>query len=357
MKIGIIGLPQTGKKELFELLTHHKVSEKDIASGKPVKSFAEIRDPRFDTLVSMYKPEKEARPRIDMELLPKLEKDSISKGEIFKDIDDLDAICHVVRAFKNDSIYHMNGSVDPRRDIDFVNSELILNDLMFIEKRLERLEKDVKKTNDKAAVKERELLTRLKSHLDKELPLRLVELNAEEKKMLSSYPFITLKEMIIVLNISEDDLKNSGLIETFKMAYRPLKIDVMPVSAKIESEIAGLESEKERKEFLISLGIEEPAIDVLTRLCLKALSLISFFTVGTDEVKQWLVARGASAPEAAGVIHSDIEKGFIRAELIKYNDLITLGSEEKVKEAGKFCLKGKDYTVEDGDILNFRFNV
>lgn len=357
MKIGIIGLPQTGKKELFELLTHHKVSDKEVASGKPVKSFAEIRDPRFDALVNMYKPEKEARARVDIELLPKLEKDSISKGEIFKDIDELDAICHIVRAFKDDSVYHMSGSVDPKRDIGFVNSELILNDLMFIEKRLERIEKDVKKTNDKTAVRERELLIKLKSHLDKELPLRLIELDLEEKKMLSSYPLITLKEMIIVLNVSEDDLKDSTFVETFKTLCRPLKTEVMPVSVKIESEIAGLESEKDRKEFLSALGIEEPAIDALTRLCLKALSLISFFTVGTDEVKQWLVRRSASAPEAAGVIHSDIEKGFIRAELIKYDDLITLGSEEKVKEAGKFYLKGKDYTVEDGDILSFRFNV
>ncbi len=357
MKIGLIGLPQAGKKTLFELLTNHKPSEKELISGKPIKGVAQIKDPRFDKLVSIYAPKKEVRARIDIETLPKVEKDTIAKGEIFADIDELDAVCHVVRAFKDDSVYHMDGSVDAKRDIDFVNSELILHDLIFIEKRMERLDQKIKQTKEEASVKEREVLLRLKSHLDKTLPLRLLDLAGDEKKMISSYPFVTLKEMIAALNVSEDSLKDSQLLNQLKNELAPIHVDVMQVSAKVEAEVAGLESDDEKKEFLSALGIEEPAINLLTRVCIKALNLISFFTVGADEVRQWLVRKGSSAPEAAGVIHSDLQKGFIRAETMKYADLIALGGEDKVKAAGKYYLKGKDYTVEDGDIINIRFNV
>lgn len=357
MKLGIIGLPQVGKKTLFELLTNHKPSEKEIVSGKPIKGVAEIRDPRFDKLVSMYGPKKEVKARIEIETLPKVEKDTIAKGDIFTDINELDAVCHVVRAFKDDSVYHVDGSVDAKRDVDFVNSELILHDLIFIEKRMERLDQKIKQTKEEASIKEKEVLVKLKAHLDKTLPLRLLTLSPDEKKLITSYPFVTLKEMIIVLNVSEDGLKDTALTEQLGRELAPLKIDVMQVSAKVESEVAAFESEDEKKEFLGELGIEEPAINLLTRVCIKALNLISFFTVGQDEVRQWLVRRGSSAPEAAGVIHSDLQKGFIRAELMKYSDLISYGSEEKLKTAGKQYLKGKDYIVEDGDILNIRFNV
>ncbi len=357
MKIGLIGLPQVGKKTLFELLTNHKPSEKELVSGKPIKGVAEIKDPRFDNLVASYKPKKEVKARIDIETLPKIEKDTIAKGDIFKDINELDAICHVVRAFKDDSVYHVDGSVDAKRDIDFVNSELILHDLIFIEKRLERLDKTIKQTKEEAAIKERDVLVKLKVHLDKTLPLRLCDITTEEKKVISSYPFVTRKTMIVALNISENDLKNTTLLDQLSSELQGLGICVMQVSAKVESEIALLDSEEEKKEFLSSLGITEPAINLLTRVSLNALDLISFFTVGQDEVRQWNVRKGSCAPEAAGVIHSDLKIGFIRAEVMKYNDLTSLGSEEKVKEAGKSYLKGKDYIVEDGDILNIRFNV
>ena len=357
MKIGIIGLPQVGKKTLFELLTGHKPSEKELASGKPIMGVAEIRDPRFDDLVSAYKPKKEVKARIEIETLPKIEKDTIQKGDIFTDINLLDAICHVVRAFKDDSVYHIDGSVDAKRDIDFVNAELILHDLIFIEKRMERLEKTVKQTREEAAVKEKEVLAKLKAHLDKTEPLRLLELSADDKKMIASYPFVTRKEMMIVLNVSEDELKKASLLGQLKNELAPLAIDCMQVSAKVESEIAGLESVEERAQFLKEVGIEEPAINLLTRLCIKTLSLISFFTVGQDEVRQWTVRRGSSAPEAAGTIHSDLQKGFIRAEVMKYADFASLGGEDKVKAAGKYYLKGKDYIVEDGDVINIRFNV
>ena len=357
MKIGIIGLPQTGKKTLFELLSNHKPTESEIASNKPIKGVAEIKDPRFDTLAAYYKPKKEVRARIDIELLPKLEKDTIAKGDIFADIDELDAICHVVRAFESDSVYHVEGSVDPKRDIDTINSELVLHDLIFIEKRMERLEQKIKQIKDEAAAKEKEVLLKLKQHLDKEKPLRLLELSGDEKKLISSYPFVTRKAMLIALNISEGDLKKTDLLERLKAAYQGLGIDILQVSAKVEAEISALESEEERREFLKELGIEEPAINMLTRLCIKALDLISFFTVGEDEVRQWTIRAASSAPEAAGAIHSDLQKGFIRAEVMKYGDFVACGSEQKVKESGKLYLKGKDYIVEDGDILNIRFNV
>ena len=357
MKIGIIGLPQVGKKTLFELLTGHQPTEAEIASGKPIKGVAEILDGRFDMLVEKYKPKSEVRARIDIEVLPKLEKEAIAKGTIFTDINEMDAICHVVRAFKDESVYHVNGSVDPKRDIDWVNSELILSDLIFIEKRLEKLDKNIKQAKEEAAIKEREILIKLKNHLDGELPLRLLELSADEKKAITCYPLVTRKEIMLVSNVSEEELKGAILVDQLKRNYDKLRLNVMQVSAKVEREIAGLESEKERKEFLDALGIGEPAINLLTRLCIKTLNLISFFTVGEDEVRQWTIREGSRAPEAAGAIHSDLEKGFIRAEVMKYSDFINLGSEEKVKDAGKFYVKGKDYIVEDGDIINIRFSV
>ncbi len=357
MRLGIIGLPQVGKKTLFELLTGHKPTENEAASGRPIRGVAEMTDARFDSLDASYKPRKSVRARIDIELLPKIEKDTVAKGDIFKDINELDAICHVVRVFKDDAVYHVDGSVDPKRDIDFINNELLLHDLIFIEKRLERLEKTIKQTKEEAAIKEREVLLKLKDHLDKTLPLRTLGISAEDKKVLSSYPLITRKEMFIVLNVSEDALKDTAFQDEIKRILADIRIDVMQVSAKVEEEIMALESEAERREFMQSLGISSPALNVMSRLCIKVLDLISFFTVGADEVRQWNVHKGASAPEAAGVIHTDLQKGFIRAEAMKYADLESLGSEEKVRETGKLYLKGKEYIVEDGDILNIRFNV
>ncbi len=357
MKIGMIGLPQVGKKTLFELITRHKPTEAEVASGRPIKGVADILDGRFDKLISIYKPQKNVRARIDIELIPKLEKDSIAKGDIFKDINELDAICHVVRAFSDESVYHVDGSIDPKRDIGFVNSELILHDLIFIEKRVERLDKTIKQTKEEAAVKEREVLGKLKSHLEKDLPLRTLDLTSDDKKLISSYPFISRKDMFIVLNVSESALKDTKLQVELTSELKPIKIDVMQVSAKVEEEITALDSEAERLEFMQSLGINEPAINLMTQLCLRTLNLISFFTVGPDEVRQWNTKKSSTAPEAAGAIHTDLQRGFIRAEVMKYDDLINLGSEEQVKSSGKYYLKGKDYTVEDGDILTIRFNV
>ncbi len=356
MKVGIIGLPQTGKKTLFQILTGNEITEPSKAF-KPVPGAADILDSRFNNLVDMYEPKKNVRARIDLVLLPKMEAETIAKGEIFRDIADMDAICHVVRAFEDDAIYHAQGSVDALRDFEMVNSELIMHDQIFVEKRIERLEAMIKKIKDEDQQKELDLMNKLKEALEEEKPLRLIELSEDEEKMIRSYPFITRKKLVIAVNVSEDDLDNEGLLSSFQESCDTLDMEVMLVSAKVEAEIAMLDTQEEKDEFLEDLGIKQTALESLTKLCLKSLNLISFFTVGKDEVRQWLVRMGSNAPKAAGVIHSDLERGFIRAEVFKYAELVELGSESELKKAGKFYVEGKDYTVEDGDILNIRFSV
>jgi len=352
MKLGIIGLPQTGKKTLFELLTGSAPSPADAQKGSA--GVADIRDSRFLALSRMYNPKKETPARIDMQLLPKLDPGT---ARDFRDVADADALCHVVRVFQDDSIYHASGSVDPARDIETVNGELFLNDLVFIEKRLDRIEKDRKKKEDKRLQDEAELLNRFRTHLEADLPLRTLTITDEEKKLISGYPFLTRKKMLVVLNTGDDTSKNAGLMESLSLKFTTMEIDIMQVPAKLELEIAMLDSEEERVEFMKDAGITVSALEQLSMLAMTSLGLMSYFTVGKDEVRQWLVRRNATAPEAAGAIHSDIQRGFIRAEVIKYADLMSLKSEDEVKKAGKLYVMGKDYIVEDGDIINFRFNV
>lgn len=356
MKVGIIGLPQTGKKTLFQILTGIDITEPS-KTFKPVPGSADILDSRFDTLARMYEPKKEVQARIDFVLLPKIEAETISKGEIFRDIADMDAVCHLVRAFEDDAVYHAQGSVDALRDFEMVNSELVMHDQIFVEKRIERLEAMIKKVKDEDQQKELALMTRFREALELETPLRLIDISDDEEKMIRSYPFITRKKLVVAVNVSEDDLDNDPLLAGFKTPCEKLDIEVMLVSAKLESEIAMLDTKEEKEEFLKDLGIEQTALENLTRLCLKSLNLISFFTVGKDEVRQWLVRKNAKAPAAAGVIHSDLERGFIRAEVFKYDELIPAGSEAELKKKGQIYVQGKDYVVEDGDILNIRFSV
>lgn len=356
MIVGIIGLPQAGKKTVFELLTGVKVAL-EKAHGKEEIGIAPIRDERFDKLVSMYNPKKKVPATIEFIVLPKIEKESIKKGDAFKPILKVDAILHVVRAFKDEAIFHIDGSVDPKRDIETVANELILNDLIFVEKRLERLEKDLKGKKDPLKEKEKELLIKIKAQLENNFPLRAIEFSDEEKKILSAMEFLTRKKIVIALNVGEEELKNKSLIEDISKAFKDNGLAIMMLSAKVEKELESFESIDEKEAFMKELGIEESALSKLTKLCFEALGLISFFTVGEDEVRQWMVRKNSTAPEAAGVIHSDLERGFIRAEVMKCQDLIKLGGEDKVKTAGKLLIKGKDYIVEDGDILNIRFNV
>ncbi len=356
MQIGLIGLPQAGKKTLLRLLTGVR-ADTSAANGGAVPGICPVRDPRLAQLSTMYKPKKTTPATIQYLLMPDLTKDSAKNQELFKALLLVDVLAHVVRAFTDETVFHLDGSVDPLRDIDMGQAELLLSDLLFIEKRLERIAKEQGRRAGVDRAKEQALLTKLQAHLNDNLPLRTLALDAEEVKLLSSAPLLTRKPLLLILNVDEQHIQDHRLFDEVKQRYATQHVHLVQVSAKIEEELSELDDPTERATFLKELGITESALDGLTRVSYEALGLISYFTVGADEVRAWTVRRGASAPEAGGAIHSDIERGFIRAELMKYHDLMSLGNEQAVANAGKALLKGKEYIVEDGDILNFRFNV
>ncbi len=357
MQIGLLGYPQTGKRTLLRLLTNVDAHALPSAHGGSVPGICPVRDPRLERLAGMYKPKKVTPATIQYLLMPDVTKDSTKNQELFKALALVDVLGVAVRAFPDETVFHLEGSVDALRDIDAVQAELILNDLLFIEKRLWRLAKEQGRRSAIDRTAEQALLTKLQSHLNDNLPLRTLSLDAEEAKWLSSAPLLSRKPLLFILNVGEDAVQDQRLIDDIKQRYASQQVHVVQVSAKIEEELSQLEHPEERAAFLKELGISESAIDRLTRVSYDALGLISYFTVGADEVRAWTVRRGASAAEAGGAIHSDIERGFIRAELMKYQDLMTLGSEQAVASSGKAHLKGKEYLVEDGDILNFRFSV
>jgi GTP-binding protein YchF len=357
MNIGIIGLPQAGKKTLYGLLVGRTAMEHRGDPAKTARGVAEVKDSRLDILFDIYEPKKLQRARVDILLPRKIEEQSISKGDIFRDLAEVDVFCHVVRGFKDDSVYHMWGSVDPVRDIDYVNAEFILHDQIFVEKRIGKIEKDLRKFKNEVLLKEKDLLARLRGHLEAERPLRLVEVSPHENKILRNYPLLTAREMLVVVNVSDHEISDDTRIGELNKKYADDKIRCVQIAAEMEAEISALESEEERREFMSEMGLSATALNVLARQCIDALGLISFFTASSDELRQWLVRRGSSIVEAAGKIHSDMARGFIRAEVVTYEDLIELGSEEKVKNAGRLAVKGKDYVVGDGDILFIRFNV
>ncbi len=357
MHIGLIGLPQAGKKTLLRLLTGVDARALAPTNGGGIPGVCPVRDPRMDRLASMYRPKKVTPATVQCLLMPDMTKDSAKNQELLKALQLVDVLGLLVRAFTDETIFHLEGSVDPLRDIETVHAELILNDLLFIEKRLERLEKEQGKRAGVDRTKERALCAKLQAHLEGGVPLRTLALDPDERKLLSGVLLLTRKPLLIILNVDEGALQDPHLLAEVQRRYERHGLHLVQVSAKIEEELAELEDPAERAAFLRDLGIEESAVDRLTRMCFEALGLIAYFTVGADEVRAWTVRRGASAAEAGGAIHSDIERGFIRAELIKYDDLIALGTEQAVASAGKLQLKGKEYIVEDGDILNFRFNV
>jgi len=290
-------------------------------------------------------------------LLPDLDNRGNRNASILQALAHVDVICHMVRAFQDETVFHVNGRINPARDFLFLNGELQLNDLIFIEKRLERIKKEYPKLKEKKkADGETDLLLRMRDHLEGNRFLRNFPFTEEEMKLIASYPLLTRKALILVHNVGEEDLKHPERISALTRDFPEKDFPWIAVSAKIEQEISLLEGE-ERVEFLRELDIDQPALDQLTLLCFQNLGLISFFTVGSDEVRAWTIPQGSLAPYAGGAIHSDIERGFIRAEIMKYDDLFALGSEQKIKEAGRFMQKGKDYMVEDGDIINFLFNV
>jgi GTP-binding protein YchF len=357
MNIGIVGLPQTGKKTVFKLLAGESALHEHSDPRQVQRGVAEVQDPRFDALLGIYQPRKQTRARLGIELLPTIEENVISKGDIFRDMGEVEALCHVVRAFEDDTVYHMWGGPDPARAIEFVRSELVLHDLMFVEKRLERIESDLKKFKDEARRKEQVLLERFKEQLEAEKPLRLLEVSREERKLIAGYRFLTLRQMIVALNVSEAQVGDERLLRDLESKFAGLGLTFVQIAAQSETEISQLETEDEREEFMRELGIPDTALHLLTAKFIEAVDLLSFFTAASNELRQWFVRRGALAPEAAGKIHGDMERGFIRAEVVHYDDIIEHGSEEAVRTGGKYHVKGKDYEIQDGDILKILFNV
>jgi GTP-binding protein YchF len=355
MKLGLVGFPQVGKRTLFRLLTG-KESNSEGKKGNGL-GLAKVRDARFDRLVDIYAPRQETPAHIEFLLLSDLDLQASRNDQILRGLEQVDVICHLVRTFQDDTVFHIHGTVDPRRDILLFNEELQLNDLLFIEKRLERLEKEQSKKKDiQKMAMETDLLARMKLRLETSRFLRNFSLTEAEEKLIAGYPLLTRKAVIIILNFGEDGLDDQDLIDKLEEDFREQDLQWIAVSAKIEQELCQLD-EAERQAFLKELQLDQPALDRLTMLCYKTLGLISFFTVGPDEVRAWTNRQGSLAPQAAGVIHSDFERGFIRAEVMTYHDLIKLGSEQKVREVGRYMQKGRDYVVEDGDIINFLFNV
>ncbi|MFA5113838.1 MAG: DUF933 domain-containing protein [Candidatus Margulisiibacteriota bacterium] len=341
MKVDILGLPQAGQQELFGILTgvaldHIRQRLMEVQLGA-----CNVRDPRIARFVEMYRPKKTTYARIEYSLLPDFTTQGPAKTLIAGEIRNADEICWVSRAATAES------------DIAGFISELIIGDLLLVEKRLENIARELKSKQSEERLKEKALMEQFKQHLDQEKPLSTIVLNDEQNKMLRAYQFLSLKPVVLVINVPEDRIKDDSITAAIKQKYH---YPCIQLSAGLEAEISQL-SEEERGEFMKEMGIDEPAVDKMNRLVYEGLGLISFFTVGEDEVRAWPVRKGASAAEAGGVIHTDIAKGFVRAEHMAYGDLIALGSEAKVKEAGKFSLKGRDYLVADGDVLSFRFNV
>ncbi|MBN1493162.1 MAG: redox-regulated ATPase YchF [Candidatus Omnitrophica bacterium] len=359
MEIGVLGLPQTGKKTLFNLLTEGslKAESHQKASKDPGVGISKVHDERLHALSAMYKPKKTVPATIKYILLPSMTKNSEENRAAFTSISTVDALCHVVRAFEDDTVFHIEGSVDPVRDINYVESELLLNDLLFVEGRIEKLEHDIKRKNDPKAKKEKEIMEQIMACLNEDRPLRLVEFSEEEKKIINAYPLLTRKNMLIVLNVGEEDITNTALVKKIQSEFAGRGIHCVDVSCKIEMELSEITDPQEKKMFLEDLGIASSALERITKMSYDVLGYLTFFTVGEDECRAWTVRQHTLAPQAGGTVHSDIERGFIRAEHMRVDELLKFGSEQALKDAGKFSLKGKDYVVRDGDILHFRFNV
>jgi GTP-binding protein YchF len=354
MKLGLVGYPQAGKRTLFRLLTGQEPARG--AANEPVPGQARVRDRRFDRLVSLFCPAKESPALLELLLLPDLHPDAAHNAEALRALAEVDAICHLVRVFADDTVFHVAGSVNPGRDVRALAEDLQLVDLLFVDRRQERLAKEQRGKRDDRAAAEAELMVRMRAHLEAGAPLRSFPYTPDEARLVSGYPLLTRKAVIQVLNVDEADLRDPGLVTRIAGACGPDTGEWTAVSARIEEELTHL-SPEDRQAFLAELRIADSALDRLTRLGQQSLGLISFFTVGEDEVKAWAVRRGALAPQAGRAIHSDIERGFIRAEVIRFADLDELGSEARVREVGRLLQKGRDYEVADGDVLHFLFKV
>jgi GTP-binding protein YchF len=359
MKIALIGLPQVGKKTVFSVLTGISLDHLLGRAGEYHVGTVKVADPRVDKLSALYKPKKTKYAEIECTLAPAPPHEAKLREQWLNKLKDMDALCHVVRAFEDSSVFHVSGSVDALRDIDAMNLELTISDLSLIETRLSRIAQDQKRKFEQERADEAVLLERLKPHLEAGKSLREYPWHEGEEKRLRSLQFLTLKGLVTALNCGEGNVLNPQLAEAARAKLTSPRSEVCELCAKIEAEVAQIENPTERAEFLSALGVQEPAIHVLTRLLYRALGYICFFTVGEDEVRAWTIRHGETAVDAAHTIHTDLARGFIRAEVMKYTDLVAAGdtghhAEVHLKETGKLLLKGKDYIVEDGDIVHIR---
>ncbi len=364
LKAGIVGLPNVGKSTLFNAITKKNIlaANYPFATIDPNVGVVTVPDTRLEFLENLYMPKSLVPTTFEFTDIAGLVKGA-SKGEglgnkFLSHIREVDAIVEVVRCFKDNNVTHVEGGVDPIRDIEIINVELILADLEIIENRIEKIAKKAETTKDKEALQEVSLLRKCKEALEKNIPLRLIDLTEDEKFSLRAFSFITLKPLIYVANVGESDASIGENEYTKKVTEYAAKehTNTIVMSAKMESELAELE-ESEKKLFLNELGITYSGLDKLIFATYELLGLQTFFTVGKDEVRAWTFKKGMNAKKCAGLIHSDIERGFIKAEIMKYSDLEELKDEKKVQEAGKLNLEGKDYLMQDGDIAYFRFNV
>ncbi len=360
-KCGIVGLPNVGKSTLFNALTKAGIPAENypFCTIDPNVGIVPVPDPRLDALAAIVKPERVVPTTMEFVDIAGLVAGA-SKGEglgnqFLAHIRETDAIAHVVRCFEDEDVHHVAGRVDPVADAEIINTELALADLESVERALQRAEK-ASKAGDKVAIARKELLTRVKAQLDAAKPVRAMGLSAEEKAALHDLHLITIKPLMYIANVKEDGLEHNPLLDQIRAYAAAEGAEVVPVCAAIEAELAGLEPE-EQLEFLKEYGLTEPGLNRVIRAGYKLLGLQTYFTAGKKEVRAWTVKAGSTAPQAAGRIHSDFERGFIRAEVIAYDDFITYKGEAGAKEAGRFRLEGKDYIVQEGDVMHFRFNV
>ncbi len=358
MRIGLFGFPKTGKSTLFRLATGSSTSAQ-AGRGEATVGVAKVADARLDRLTAMYHPKKTTPAVVEYVDLVGVEKGEAAEALPLDQLRAVDALAHVVRGFRDDSVPHKEGAIDPARDASTMETELVLADHTIAEKRIEKLELAVKKMNKDDDRKELEVLRRCLEALERETPLRDVAFSEDEARRLRGYTFLSLKPLLVVVNAGEEDAallargaEGFGL-GTFR--DRP-NTEVVALSAKIEAEIALLDA-TDAAAFQADLGITEPALVRMIRASYRLLGRISFFTAGEDECRAWTIRSGTPARSAAGVIHSDIERGFIRAELCAYDDLMTAGSWAACRDKGTLRLEGKEYVMRDGDVVNFRFNV